>query len=85
MDKEQREILKELVSVAASKRAASGYMNCDPEFLSNEAVRCEWEGYPEQAGAFRRFRDLVVNPLLGEGWSLDRIEQAAERHFRNAK
>lgn len=85
MDAEQRKILKELVDQQSRDRAERGYGNCDPEYLSKIAIEDEEQGYQEQADAIRRFRDMVVNPLLGEGWSLSRIEEAAMRHFGGKK
>lgn len=81
MNGEQRETLKKLVDAATRDRVDRGYGDCDPESLTIKADEADVQGYPEIAEALRNFRDKVVNPLLGEGWTLDRIEQAAMRHW----
>jgi hypothetical protein len=50
--------------------------------LSKFAAEAEEKGFDEIAEAIRKFRDSVVNVMLGEGISLDRIERAAYRALK---
>ena len=81
MDARDREILKSLVDKRARERSKTAF-SADPEALTKEAIEAEEMGIPDLARALRNFRDKVVNPLLGEGWTVERIEQAALNHFR---
>lgn len=81
MNAADRKALRMAVDRAARERAESGYMDCDPETLTTRADDADRQGLPEVASALRAFRDRVVNPLLGEGWTLARIEEAALRHW----
>lgn len=83
MDKEIREYLKYKLDQIARERAEKGWMDCDPESLTRRAIEAEELGYDEIAEALINFRDKVVNRLLGEGWTLDRIEQAAIGYAEN--
>lgn len=85
MDAETRQLIKSAIDNTIRSKLEQNvvYRSCDPEDLSIAADRAEEQGYPEVAGALRRFRDMVVNPLLGEGWTLDRIEAATFNHFKN--
>ena len=38
-------------------------------------------GFFEVAEALTNFRDKVVNPMLGLGYDINRIEQAAAKHW----
>lgn len=73
---EQRRALKRLIDAAARERIKSGYMDCDPESLTVRADEAETQGHEAVATALRNFRDEVVNPLLGMGLDLARVEQA---------
>ena len=77
MDRETRELLKAQLDKAARERVKRGYLDCDPESLTRRALEAQDLGYDEIAQALINFRDKVVNVLLGEGWTLERIEQAA--------
>lgn len=81
MDKEIRDYLRSEVSKRSKERADNGFLDCDPESLTRRANEAYDLGLDEIGDALSRFRDLVVNQLLGEGWTLDRIEQAAYRHW----
>lgn len=84
MDKSEFIRLKHRVSEAAKERAENtSYLDCDPESLSVRANEAEAIGHQEIADALRKFRDVVVNPLLGEGWTLERIEDAMYRAYTN--
>ena len=79
MDKETRDLLRAAVDQASRARAARGVFNCDPESLTERANQAEADGLPEVAVAFRNFRDNVVNRLMGEGWTIERIEETVMR------
>jgi hypothetical protein len=79
MDAETRKLLKQAVDIASREAVANGRMDLDPESLTRRAWEADEQGFPEIGDALRKLRDDVVNHLLGEGWSLDRIEQAFYR------
>jgi hypothetical protein len=81
MDKDYKDYLRREIDKAARLRVESGYLDCDPESLSSRALEAEILGFPEVAQAFRNFRDNVVNQLIGEGWSVERIEAAMLHHW----
>ena len=80
MDKLQRDYLKALVDQEVRRRN-SGILKCDPESLTMAARDADDLGHTELADVFRRIRDRIINPLLGEGWTVDRIEDAMFKHF----
>jgi hypothetical protein len=85
MNKEQRDWLRSEIDKAARIRVENGYMDCDPESLTKRALEFDDIGRPDLGDALRRFRDLVVNQLMAEGWSIAKIEETAERVWRKDK
>lgn len=85
MNKQERELLRKAVDEKARERVAKGYGDCDPESLTRRANEAYDLGYDEIGDALSHFRDKIVNPLLGEGWTLERIEQAAINWMKNDK
>lgn len=77
MDAQTRNYLKSRIDAETRIRVERGRGDVDPENLTRRALEAEELGYDEIAQALRNFRDKVVNPLLAEGWSLERIENAA--------
>lgn len=73
---EQRETIRYYRDLDARNKIANGYLDCDPESLTIKAAEAEELGHKEIASALRKFRDDVVNVLIGEGWDLNRIEIA---------
>lgn len=78
MDNETRKYLKREID----KRARERDNSLSPDDLTVKAAECDELGYPELAESFRNIRDKLVNPLLGEGWTLERIERAAHHYFK---
>lgn len=81
MDKETREYLKNRLDREARARVERGWMNCDPEYLTIRAMEARELGHEEVAEALEHFRDRVVNTLIGEGWTVERIEAVAYKYW----
>ena len=77
MTREERDRLRREIDRASRIRAQKGFMNCDPEDLTKRALEAKEVGYDEVGEALLNFRDKVVNVLLGEGWTVERIEEVA--------
>jgi len=77
MTAEERKGLKRLIDEKVRHKVQDGYLDCDPESLTIRAMEAEQMGFQEVADTLRKFRDEIVNVLIGEGWDLNRIEMAA--------
>jgi len=73
LSSEQRQALKKLIDEKARERSQNRF-NCDPEHISRVALELEELGIHQAAKSLRFFRDNVVNVLLGDGWSIEMIE-----------
>lgn len=82
MDKKTRNFIRKELDRKARERSED-WMNCDPSRLTERAVEAEELGELEVAQALINFRDKVVNVLLGEGWTLERIEAAMLHQFES--